>query len=320
MEYEKEYQSLLLDSSRMKKFITTGKEGRRIFTVLNSNIKTLKTLGEYIHTMYSQTTYYAAYKQMNERVRVYNFRSIENHTETRSITRSDIILSAGKRFGGYDHAFVTLLLYLLLLDIGKDSSETVKNAKEFIYSMPVFFRRRLLDYSKQIAMAERSAFPCDNIYLEMVVLYGDESLYRAFLQHVQKQYPDEKEITELFVSETSVNTSPISKRIANFQSSALKKDALYTTIFYILDQYVRRCKMRGLRTGKKTVDAGVFLNEFLDYFSDAFEGSLDWLGKIGKSEDIDTLKAFITNYFTDEQKKEIYTCIQNAFGLHTPIP
>ena len=51
MEYEKEYQSLLLDSSRMKKFITTGKEGRRIFTVLNSNIKTLKILGEYIHTM-----------------------------------------------------------------------------------------------------------------------------------------------------------------------------------------------------------------------------------------------------------------------------
>ncbi len=318
MSYVTEYNALSLDNHRVEMFRASGKDGRRIFTVLNSNIKSLQTVGEYINTMYSQTTYNATYKQMNERVRAFNFRSLENRADARAITRSDIVMTAGTQFGGYDHAFVTLLLYLLLLDVGDNDSETVANAKGFISSLPIFIKRRLFSYARQIALAERGAFPNDNVYLEMVVLYGDLELYHEFIQHIKDNYPDEAAITNLFVTEAAVDTSPISKRIKNFQSSALKKDALYTIIFYALDQYVRKCKMKGLRTGKKIIEAESFLLGFLDYFNDAFAGSLRWLGKINGAEDIETLKDFIITSLTTAQKEEIYTCIQNAFGLQIP--
>ena len=319
MSYVTEYNTFSSDHHRVEKFESSGKEGRRIFTVLNSNIKSLKTVGEYINTMYSKKEYNSAYKQMNERVRAFNFRSIANHKDARAITRSDIVRAAGAQFGGYDHAFVTLLLYLLLLDVGDNKSETVTNAKEFIDSLPVFIKRQLFEYAREIASAKRGAFPNDNVYLEMVVLYGDTALYQEFIQYIKENYPDEGIITNLFVTEAAIATSPISKRIKNFQSSALKKDALYTIIFYALDQFVRKCKMKGLRTGKKIIDAEEFLMGFFDYFNDAFAGSLRWLGKINEGEDLDTLKAFVRTVLTVDQKEEIFTCIRNAFGMYVPI-
>ena len=318
MSYITEYHALSLDSYRIKMFKATGEDGRRIFSVLNSNIKSLKTVGEYVDTMYSQTIYNETYKQMNERVRAFNFRSLANHTDARAIIRSDIVRSAGAQFGGYDHAFVTLILYLLLLDVGDTNSMVVTNAKEFIESLPIFMKRRLFEDARKIAQAG-GIFPNDNIYLEMVVLYGDAALFQEFTEHIKENYPDEAEITRLFVAEAAVATSPIAMRIKSFQRSALKKDALYTIIFYALDQYVRKCKMQGIRTGKKIIDAEKFLSEFLDFFNDVFVGSLSWLGKINPGEDIDTLKAFIATTLTIEQKKEIFVCIQNAFGLHLPI-
>jgi len=318
MSYVTEYHFFSLDSHRVDMFRASGKDGRRIFTVLNSNIKSLQTVGEYINTMYTQTTYNATYKQMNERVRAFNFRSLENRTDTRAITRSDIVMAVGASFGGYDHAFVTLILYLLLLDVGAGDSETVENAKEFINGLPIFIKRQLFSYARQIALTERGGFPNDNVYLEMVVLYGDTELYWEFIQHIKDNYPDESVITNLFVNEASIDTSPISKRIKNFQSSALKKDALYTIIFYALDQYVRKCKLKGLRTGKKIIDAEIFLIGFFDFFNDAFAGSLKWLGKINTGEDIDTLKDFVSCTLNTAQKKEIFTCIQNAFKLNIP--
>ena len=320
MSYATEYDLLTLDGERIERFRSSGKDGRRIFAILNSNIKSLQTVGEYINTMYSQTSYNPTYKQMNERVRAFNFRSLENRTDMRAITRSDIVRTAGTQFGGFDHAFITLLLYILLLDVGNNGSETVANTREFIDGMPIFIKRHLFEYARQIALAERGAFPNDNIYLEMVVLYGDTALYQKFIQHIKDNYPDELAITSLFVREAVIETSPISKRIKNFQPSALKKDALYTIIYYALDQYVRKCKMKGLRTGKKIVDAEKFLLDFLDFFNDTFGGSLRWLGKINAGEDINTLKNFISATLTVAQKEEIFTCIQNAFGLQQPIP
>ena len=54
MSYVTEYNTFSSDHHRVEKFESSGKEGRRIFTVLNSNIKSLKTVGEYINTMYSK--------------------------------------------------------------------------------------------------------------------------------------------------------------------------------------------------------------------------------------------------------------------------
>ena len=73
MSYFTEYDNLKHDDSRVKLFKSTGeRDGTRIFSVLNSNIKTLKTVGEYIDTMYPVTTYSEVHKQKIERVRAFN--------------------------------------------------------------------------------------------------------------------------------------------------------------------------------------------------------------------------------------------------------
>jgi len=288
MNYITEYDNLKHDDSRVNLFKSTGeRDGTRIFSVLNSNIKTLKTVGEYIDTMYPITTYSKVHKQKSERVRAFNFRSLENHTDPRAITRSDIVISAGNKFGGYDNAFVSLLIYILLLDVGENEPAVVSNAKDFINSLPIFIKRKLFDYSREIALSD--TFLNENLYQQIVVLYGDRELYKSFLQFVGENYPDEGTITYLFATEATDPTSPIYKRLENFQRSALKKDALYTIIFYALDQYIRKCKMMGYRTGQKIINANNFIVGFFDYFNEVFNGSFTWLGKMNTGEDIETL-------------------------------
>ncbi|NTW70637.1 MAG: hypothetical protein HGA49_00125 [Eubacteriaceae bacterium] len=311
--YEEEFNELKLDTSRIDSFKASGEDGTRIFNVLNSNIKTLKTVGEYIDTMYSQTTYDATHKQKNRRVKEFNFRSLDNRTDARAVTRSNIVIAAGTKFGGYDSGFVTLLLYILLLDIGSGKSVTAIRTNQFLNDLPVFIKRNLYLYARKIVAS--GSLLTDNIYQVIVVFFGDEPLYKAFLEFAKDHYPDEERITELFVREAADPSSPITKRLENFQRSALKKDALYAVIFYSLDQYTRKCKMHGLRTGNKIVRADDFLMGYLNYFNVVFEGALSWLGQISGGDDIDTLKQFIVDDLSEDQRRELYSCIKIAFDL-----
>ena len=314
--YAKEYADLKRDPVRSEAFKASGENGTRIFPVLNSNIKTMKTVGEYIDTMYSQTVYNSLHKQKNRRVREFNFRSLDNHSDPKAITRSDIVMAAGRRFGGYDSAFVTLLLYVLLLDTGSGKSPSALRTEAFIRDLPVFIKRDLYACAKEIVASD--ALLTDNIYQEIVVLYGDQALYQGFLSHIRENYPGKDVITELFVREAAIAGSPIARRMHNFQRSALKKEALYAVIFYCLDQYVRKCRMRGLRTGRKIIRAEDFFTGFLDYFDDRFDGDLTWLGRVGPGEDTETLKRFILDQLSDDQRDELYICIQHAFCLQLP--
>lgn len=315
-DFYNEYARLCADSARAEAFRKTGEDGTRIFNILNSNIKALKTVGEYIDTMYSLTAYSAAHKQKIQRVKEFNFRSLDNHSDVRAITRSDIVMLAGKNFGGYDSAFVTLLLYILLLDVGNGKSVTVIRTSKFLNDLPNFLKRNLYTYAMQIANSD--PLLNGNIYQEVVVYYGDLKVYKEFLAYISDLYPDEAAISALFRRETADVNSPISKRLHNFQRSALKKDALYAVIFYSLDQYVRRCRMRGFRTGRKVCDAGEFLSGFFDYFDKMFEGALFWLGKIAAGDGIDTLKDFIQTDLNQCQREELYRCIMSAFDLGIP--
>ena len=317
MSYVTEYDKLKLDAPRIELFKSTSAEsGTRIFNVLNSNLKSLETVGKYIDTMYVRTSYDKDDKQKNKRVMAFNFRSLENRTDARAITRSDIVRAAKAEFGDYNNAFVILLLYILLLDVGDNEDVVVTDAKTFLNSLPIFIKRRLFEYARQIALS--GPFPSDNLYQQIVVLYGDQELYKEFLAFVSEEYPDEAKIKALFEKEAADPNSPIAKRIKNFQPSALKKDALYTIIFYSLDQYVRKSRMRGLRTGKTIVNAEDFFRGFLTYFDDIFAGSLTWLGKMNAGDNIDTLQDFISNTLTEEQRDEMYKCIENAFELQIP--
>ena len=311
-----EYNRLCTDPSRVDNFRKTGEKGVRIFNVLNTNIKTLKTVGEYIDTIYSLTTYNAAHKQKIKRLKEFNFRSLDNHSDPRAIVRSEIVIDAGRKFCGYDSAFVTLILYLLLLDTGNGSSTTVVRTRNFINDIPTFLKRKLYGYAKQIAAS--GPFLNDNIYQEIVVYYGDTRVYKEFIEFVRDNYPDEEAISKLFVNEAAKSNSPITKRLDNFQRSALKKDALYAIIFYSLDQFVRESKMKGLRTGKKIRSADEFLIDYLEYFNSIFFFFFAWLGRLDRGDTIESLKSFISVDLTRDQREEIQRCVCNAFDLFVP--
>lgn len=312
-----EYSRLCADSSRVDNFIKTGKDGTRIFNVLNTNIKTLKTLGEYIETAYLLAPYNSVDKQKLKKVTEFNFKSIYNKSDQRANIRSDIVIKAKNKFGGFDNAFVILILYLLLLDTGNGASTTVIRTRNFINSIPIFLKRKLYDYAKEIAASK--PFLNDNIYLELVVYYGDAGVYREFIEFIKDNYSNEEEICKNFITEANKTSSPISKRLQNFQQSALKYDALYAVIFYSLDQFVRKSKMKGFRTGKKIINADVFLFEYLEFFNDIFDEKLDWLGTVRQGDSIDTLCDFIKKDLNSTECDEIHGCICSAFDLFVPV-
>lgn len=316
-DFTNEYSRLCASPIRAENFIKTGEGGTRIFNVLNTNIKTLETVGEYIDTVYSLTAYDMDHKQKIKRLKDFNFRSIDNHDDPRATTRSDVIKKAGKKFGGYNSAFVTLLLYLLLLDTGAGTLSTAGiRTRDFINDIPIFLKRELYVFAKQIAVS--GPFLNDNIYQELVVYYGDNKVYKQFIDFVKDNYPNTGVICEVFLREFSNADSPISKRLANFQKSSLKKDALYAIIFYSLDQFVRINKMNGLRTGKTTKDSDVFLSEYFDFFNDIFDGQLSWLGNLRTGDSVESLKSFIEVDLLPAEREELQQCICNAFNLIVP--
>lgn len=314
MSYEQEYDNLIHDPSRFKNFWTTGKKGRKVFS-LNTNIKTLQTAGKYVSEMYNETTRTESNKQKIVPLKTFNFRSIDNHSDARAILRSDIVIAAGNRFGGYDSAIVKFLIYMLLLDVG-DNPSVIEKPMKFVNNLPVFIKRRLYEYANEIANSE--SLLINNIYQQMVVLYGDELLFSEFINFVEEKYPDERQISELFAREYNDLNSPIRKRINIFQASTMKEDALYPIILYSLDQYVRKCRFKGFRSGKRIISAHVFLENFINYFNDIFNGHFEWLGRYATGAEIADLIEFINNDLSIFQRKELYLCIRNAFGLQVP--
>ena len=76
--------------------------------------------------------------------------------------------------------------------------------------------------------------------------------------------------------------------------------------------------MKGLRTGKKIINADTFLLEYLEFFNDIFDGQIAWLGRLRRGDNIDVLSAFIVNDLSSSERDEIHHCICTAFDLFIP--
>ena len=311
-----EYKRLCADHSRKEKFKRSGEDGIRLCSILNTNIKSLQTVGTYIETVYDITEYSDVHKQKFTRLEAYNFRSLNNHNDPRAIIRSDIILAARKAFGE-ESAFVALLIYLLILDTGSEETIIADRTRKFIKEMPVFLKRRIYAYAHGIGLSG-GQFPSDNILQELVVYYGDQGVYREFVDFIVENYPNEDLICENFRNEIAEADSPISQRIRSFQESAVKKDALYAVFFYSLDQFVRETKLKGLKSGETYMDANEFLIGFFDYFNEMNDGYINIYGNKKQKESIDSLKDFVSNDLSPRQREEIHHCICNVFNLYCP--
>lgn len=322
--YPAEYELLKHDTERTRKFVTSSrKNGIRSFPVFNTNIKTLATLCNYIEFMYPFDTYPETESEKQEVhqkasvVKECGFKSMNQDTNPRAVVRSDILAAAWRRYRDYDHAFVVLLVYILLLDMGGVHPYGVaERAREILRAVPKYIRREIFRSVRQIAASQ--ALTTNNIYQQLIVLYGDRGLFYSFIEFIEENYPNEEKICSLFREELADGTSPIANRVKTSQLSSFKKEAYYLALFYALDEYVSRCKLNGLRSGRTTVNAKDFLFGFLDGLEELCQDSYAWLGKVEDGQDMEDLKEFIEDELTGDQREEIYRCIAGAFALEPP--
>ena len=333
-EYKTEYARLCADPKRAADFITSGKSTRRIFPPYSSNIRTISTICSYAKTMYDIPIYpktEAGKKKVHEKNNVTKecrFRSIDNHTDSKAIIRSDILTTVQKKFVSKSkdsvHSFVKLIVYLLLLDIdieGKEPDIVVKCAEAALKEIPRHIKLNLFQYIKDIKIKPNASLKLDNILQLAVIHFGDKELYTVFGEFIHEHYPDKEIISELckFVKqENEDKTSPIYKRRYNHQASALKDEACYLALYFAINKYITQCKLTALRTGKIIVDAKEFLFGMFDSIDTFCEGWYAWLGDIEENQNIETLKSFIETDLSEEQREELYTCIMHAFKLKIP--
>jgi len=230
------------NSIRKENFTSTSRtSGKRTFPFFNTNVKTLQTLCSYLADMYKISSYPEDkagkddVHQKNSIVEEFNFRSISNHDNQQAICRSNIILKAVDHFGRMDHSFVQFLLYLLLLSI--DGEKNIKTcAEDFLYRIPKLIKRNIYPLVDEIL--DNKTFVSNNILQDLVILYGDDKLFDAFVKDITDFYPDQQKMTNTFVQEYNKPGSCLSQRIKNIQLSALKKEAYFICLFFSLNEFV----------------------------------------------------------------------------------
>ena len=315
MSYDQEYNHLKNDSDRCKVFQTTGNQKRRIFTVLNTNIKTIETIGDYINEAQTTTTYnLQSHKHMKERLRVFNFHCWNNKT-LKAQLRTQIVEKARMHFTGNEHMFVKIIVFLLLL--GMEEERFIPNINQFLSSIPKCIKRNLYTHLQNIDPNKSGPLNVDNIYMQLIITYGDEKLYSCFLTHITSNFPDTNAICSLLSRESQTPSSPVAKRIKTHQASSFKKEAWWIWVYYALQQYIQKRKMQGFRTGKSAAKPQAFLLGYVDYLEESFDDLLDLMGGTDGTT-LEDLKAFLVNDLTPTERTELSRSICFGFDISFP--
>lgn len=321
-DFETELQVFNKDVQRQTNFISTSREtGKRTFPFFNTNVKTLQTLCSYILNMYDIDSYPQDkagkddIHQKNSIVEEFNFRSISNHNDETAICRSNIIKKSVDYFEQPDHSFVQFLLYILLLSI--DCDKNIKNcALDFLNSVPKLIKRNIYFFVDEIL--DNKSMVEDNLLQDLIILYGDEKLFKSYIKDIENYYPDKEKITTSFIQEYNKPNNCIANRVRNIQLSAFKKEAYFICTFFTLNEFINYKKLFGFSSGNKIHEAEAFCIEFLEYFEGKYTNSYKLLGITSQETNLNTLKCFIQTELNKEEKIQLFSCIQKCFQLEMP--
>lgn len=318
MSFVEEYERLKLDNDRKNAFASSSRErGRRTCSVFNTNIKTLGTYSKYIHNMYGITAYPTDdagrndVHQKSSIVKEFNFRSIDNHDDNRAMTRSDIIIKAYNTFGDYDNAFVIITLYILLLGEKKDSV-TLQKVLDFWEYIPRRIKRNLNMYVHNIYT--NGDYDANNFYQNLVMLYGDEELFNSYIDYLYDNEYNAEEINVVILDEYNDTTTPIGKRISNFQKSSIKKEAYYLFLYFCMKEACIEMKFKYLADCKEFDEGIRFFKNVLVYMDKEPDMNWGYFGKIDQGQNLEMYKQFLDD-LTVSEKDEFIICFSNAFNI-----
>lgn len=279
---------------------TSLKDQKRVFKILNTNIKTLNTYCTYIHDIVFNPEMDNHQKyQVCRYMRIYYDGT--NEEEKRNVDiRQKLILSIGDLFEEKSSFYKALLIFIL----GLNSNYNLSDGSEYLFdTLP----EQLLElYDEQLKDVLTSKKPSIvNPAYGCYVFYPDPDLLDAYLDFYNYELDD---FIETLAQVEDDKIEFIVKRIKNCQSSAIKQEAVLFSLYRMIAELDFE--------GKTYEDA-------IDLLCDAVEIKLDDLGypafDFGKlysftDGDKEKFKNFLLGLDSDS-KDEIFECLGNSRNL-----
>ncbi|MBL4953301.1 hypothetical protein RCG24_17055 [Neobacillus sp. OS1-32] len=318
-----EYNRLKADAERIKRFKSASvEEGQRTF-IFTTNIKTLSTYLNYIEDVYAKTAAVEADKQKNKHLDKVKFKNPYHQTEQEYVTRSDIVKKAIDYFHNKKCPNVYILTWLLLLKVRESDLKSAGSQQPYIMArfhdifskLPYSHKFRLTKYVKNIE--HRTGFDAKEVFstnplLTSIILYGDRELYEAYFTSLTKK----EDITDFINDVLSDGTSsPIAQRISNFQYSALKEEARYFYLSFLLRETVKSFQLKLLQ--QQETDINHLLKEFVDHIPVDKDLYPDWLMEkpAAGAATIHDLTEFLYHELSEPEFNEILHSISIGTGI-----
>lgn len=297
------------DQQLIEQFVSTSlRDQKRVFKVLNTNIKTLNTYATYIKDIFAKENDpnldidNHQKDQVCRDMRIFYDGNNEEERERVNI-RKRIALAIGEEFEKNKAFYKILLLFIL----GLNSNYNISEGSEYLFeTLPPSLLDHFDDHLKSV-LTENNGASIVNPAYGVFVFYPDVDLLDAYLDFYNYEFDDFIETLSQIEDE---NISFIAQRISNCQSSSLKQEGLLFSLYRMISE---------LELQDKSYDEVVHLiadqaEEKVNFFKNRPD-------KIGTTctIDADEKERFI-NFLLNlsaEEKEEIFECLGNSESLGT---
>jgi len=267
---------------------------KRVYNILNTNIKTINTYSKYLSDIYDDPTgdHHQSYAILRQ-LRVY-FDSRDNLSSTQKdeiSVRRDILLRIYREFPKRSSFVRTFLTFILAL---KSGFNLFDGTQYLLDSIPTDLITNYDNYLKEVL--NDTSVSVSNPVFGIYVLYSDPDLLDCYLD-LYTEDPANFEKNTSFLDSISF----INKRIENCQKSGLRTECLLFSLYLMIS---------GLKIENLSYD------DIVDILVSSLEEKLNNLDleqvKLFdyKPDDLKTLNDILLD-FNEKEKEEILSCLGN---------
>lgn len=282
----KTYELILTDEERQKEFCKTGiEDDKRVFKILNTNIKTYNTFYKYLSEIVNNPQ--GDHHQKIKRLKDINLYS-ENPTESIK-NRMSIALKINDAFE--ERSFIRdFMLFIFSLN----TSCKIEESSEFI--MDVLPSDVLKDYDLYLKKAYEKQTILNPIY-GLYVFYSDKELLYDYINYVLNMSREEKDILLTIDEETDNFLNK--KRIHDMQKGAILNEALIGSLYFKL------CSIN--------LESLIGYNNIIKRIIKEYKELCDKLNLPNKASISDWEKLErLLNSLSNDEKKELLRCFGNT--------
>lgn len=293
--------NIIKDSEELTNQITSTslKDQKRVYKILNVNIKSLNTYVTYIRDLVFHPEIDNHQKtQVCRDMRIYYTGSVEEEAKKVKV-RQDLILAIGDLFEDKSSFYKAIFIFLL----GLNSLYNLSEGSEYLFdTLPPSLLDHYDEYLKDVLTTKASIV---NPAYGTFVFYPDPDLLDAYLDFYNYEVDS---FIETLTALEDEKIDFIYRRIKNCQSSALKQEAVLFSLYRMISE---------LNFEGKTYE------EVVDLLCDAIEIKLDDLGypefDFGSlytiaDGDKEKFKEFLLS-LNEDSKNEIFECLGNSSDL-----